>query len=89
LLERVESPGALGAGLATEVGLSPKMGGIVTEPKTPLDERALDRLTLATDAAIVSYKEQRLKLQAARKVRDNRRRADLAHTQTGGDDEIA
>ena len=61
----------------------------MTELKTPLDERALDRLTLATDAAVVSYQEQRLKLQAARKARDNRQRADLAHTQTGGDDEIA
>jgi hypothetical protein len=66
------------------------MGGIVTEPKTPLDERALDGLMLATDAAIASYQEQRLKLQAAGKVRDNnRQRADLTHTQTGGDDEIA
>jgi hypothetical protein len=61
----------------------------VTEPKTPLDELALDRLMLATDAAVVSYQEQRLKLQAARTVRDNRQRADSAHTQTGGDDEIA
>jgi hypothetical protein len=65
------------------------MGGIVTELKIPLDERALDRLMLGTDAAVVSYKEQRLKLQAARKVRDNRPRADLANTQTGEDDEIA
>jgi hypothetical protein len=65
------------------------MGGIVTEHRTPLDERALDALMLATDAAVVSYQEQRLKLQAAQKVRDNRRRADFAHTQTGGDDEIA
>jgi hypothetical protein len=61
----------------------------VTELKTPLDKRALDRLTLATDAAVVSYQEQRLKLQAARRVRDDRRRAELAHTQTGGDDEVA
>ena len=65
------------------------MGKIVTELKTPLDERALDRLILATDAAVVSYQEQRLKLQAARKARHNRQRADLAQTQTGGDDEIA
>ena len=61
----------------------------MTELKTPLDERALDRLTLATDAAVVAYQEQRLKLQAARKARHNRQRADLAQTQTGGDDEIA
>jgi len=72
-----------------KVALIPTMGGIVTEPKTPLDERALDGLMLATDAAVVSYQEQRLKLQAARKVRDNRQRAGLAHTQTGRDDEIA
>ncbi len=44
---------------------------------------------LATDAAVVSDQEERLKLQAARKVRDKRQRADLAHTQAGGDDEIA
>ena len=61
----------------------------MTQPKTPLDERALDRLTLATDAAVVAYQEQRLKLQAARKVRDNRQRADLARTQLSGGDEIA
>jgi hypothetical protein len=60
----------------------------VTELKTPLDERALDRLTLATDAALVAYEEQRLKLQAARKVRDSRQRDDLGRTQTGGADEI-
>jgi len=69
--------------------LLPTMGGIVTEPKTPLDERALDRLTLATDAAVLSYQEERLRLQAARKARLNRQRVDLAQTQTGGDDEIA
>jgi hypothetical protein len=46
-------------------------------------------MMLSTDAAVVAYQEQRLKLQAARMVRDNRQRADLAHTQTGADDEIA
>jgi hypothetical protein len=61
----------------------------VTERKIPLDERALDRLMLATDAAVVSYQEQRLKIQAARKARDNRQRADSAHTLTGEGDEIA
>ena len=61
----------------------------MTELKTPLDERALDRLTLATDAALVAYEEQRRELQAARKGRDNRQRADLARTQSNGDDEIA
>jgi hypothetical protein len=65
------------------------MGGIVTQLKPPLDERALDELTLATDAAVIAYQEQRLKLQAARKERDNRQRADFSRTQTGGDDEIA
>jgi hypothetical protein len=65
------------------------MGRIVTELKSPLDESALDRLTLASDAAVVAYQEQRLELQAARKVRDNRQRTNLAQTQTGGDDEIA
>jgi len=61
----------------------------VTELKTPLDERALDELMLSIDAAVVSYQEQRLKLEAARQARHNRQRADLAQTQTGGDDEIA
>jgi hypothetical protein len=65
------------------------MGRIVTEPKTPFDQRALDGLMLATDAAVISYQEQRLKLRAARKVRDSRQQADLAHTQTGEDDVIA
>jgi hypothetical protein len=60
----------------------------VTELKTPLDERALDRLMLGTDAAVVAYREQRLKLRAARKARVNRQRADLARAQIGGDDEI-
>jgi len=60
----------------------------VTDLKTPLDERALDRLMLDADAAVVSYQKQRLKLQA-RKAHNNRQRADLAQTQTGKDDEIA
>ena len=72
-----------------KVALVPTMGGTVAELKTPIDERALDRLMLGTDAAVVAYQEQRLKFQAARKVRDNRQRADPAHTQSGGDDEIA
>lgn len=61
----------------------------MTELKTSLDERALDRLTLATDAAVVAYQEQRLELHAARDARHNRQLADLAQTQTGRDDEIA
>lgn len=65
------------------------MGRIVTEPKTPLDERALDRLMLGTDAAVVAYQGQRLKLQAARKARHNRQRADFARTQSSGVDEVA
>jgi len=69
--------------------LLPITGGIVTELKNPLDERALDRLMLTTGAAVAAYQEQRLELQAARKARDNRPRADVAPTQTGGDDEIA
>jgi hypothetical protein len=44
---------------------------------------------LATDAAVVAYQEQRLKLHAVRKACDNRQRADLAHRQTGADDDIA
>ena len=64
------------------------MGRIVTDPRTPLDERPLDRMTLVTDAAVVEYQEHRLKIEAARTVRDNRQRADLARMQTGGDDDI-
>ena len=37
----------------------------MTELKTPLDKRALDRLMLGMDVAIVAYQEQRLMLQAA------------------------
>jgi hypothetical protein len=88
-LEGFESLGPLGVGLATQVALLPTMRGIVTELKTPLDERALDGLTLVTDATFVAYQEQRLKLQAARTVRDNRRRAVLAHKQSDEDDKIA
>lgn len=61
----------------------------MTELKSSLDERALDRLTLSTDAAVLSYQQERLRLQAARKARHNRQRVDLAKTQTDGDDEIA
>ena len=61
-------------------------GGIVTELKTPLDERALDRLTLGSDAAVASYQEQRLKVETARKASPNRQRADLARTQSSGDE---
>ena len=62
---------------------------MVTELRIPLDTRALDRLMLGTDAAVAAYQEQRLKLEAARKARDNRQPADLAQTQTGEDDELA
>jgi hypothetical protein len=64
------------------------MESIVTEFKTPLDERALDRLMLATDTAVVAYQEQLLVLQAARMVRDPRQRAELVRTQSSGDDEF-
>jgi hypothetical protein len=61
----------------------------VTAPKVPLDERALNRLVLATDAARVSYEEQRLKLQTARKeVNDEHVRARSAQTQSSPDNEI-
>jgi hypothetical protein len=85
----MEPPGRWVPASQLKVALLTITGKIVTEPKTPLDERALDGLMLASDAAVVAYQEQRLKLQAARKVRDHRKRADLAGTQTGGDDEIA
>jgi hypothetical protein len=55
----------------------------VTELRIPLDTRALDRLMLGTDAAVAAYREQRFKLEAARKARHNRQAADLAHPQSG------
>jgi len=61
----------------------------VTKLKSPLNECALDELMFATDTAVVSYQEQRLKLEAARKARHSRKRADLAQTQSGRDDGIA
>jgi hypothetical protein len=88
LWEPLESTRPLGAS-QFKVALLPAMGRIMTELKTPLDERALDRLMLATDAAVVAYQEQRLKLEAARKARNNQQKADLAQTQIGGDNEIA
>ena len=48
--------------------------------------RESSRVLLATDAAVVSWQGQQLKLTAARKVRHNLKAADLAHSQTGGDD---
>jgi hypothetical protein len=41
------------------------------------------------EGPLAALLEWQAKLQAARRVRDNRQRADLAHTQTGGDDEDA
>ncbi len=83
------SPSRFMPGLAQHnIALLPTMGRIVTDPRTPLDERPLDRMTLGTDAAVVKYQEQRLKIEAARTVRDNRPRAELARMQTGGDDDI-
>lgn len=61
----------------------------MTELKSSLDERALDRPMLATDAAVLSYQHERLRLQAARKVRHNLQRVDFAQTKAGADDEIA
>jgi hypothetical protein len=40
----------------------------VTALRTALDERALDRLMLGTDAAVVAYQEQRFQLQAAQGI---------------------
>lgn len=59
----------------------------MTELRIPLDMRALDTLTLGTDAAVAAYQEQRLKLEAARKARHNRQAADLAHPQSRKEDE--
>ena len=65
------------------------MERIVTKLKIPLDERALDRLTLGSGAAVIAYQEQRLKLQAARKLRDNLQRDDLVNRQFAEEDDIA
>jgi hypothetical protein len=51
---------------ATQGCATSDKGGILTDLKTPIDKRALDALTLATDAAVAAYQEQRLELQAAR-----------------------
>jgi hypothetical protein len=61
----------------------------VTRLGTPLDEYALDELTLTTDAAVASYQEQWLRFEAARQASHNRQRADLSQIQIGEDDEIA
>jgi hypothetical protein len=74
--------------LQPTVALFPAMGGIVRELKTPLDERALDRLTLATAAAVVAFHEQRLEIQAALMVRNDNEQAELAQTRTNPSDEI-
>jgi hypothetical protein len=60
----------------------------VTEVGNPLDTRALDRLMLGTDAAVAAYKEQRLKLDAAREAHHDRQAPDLAHPQSSRDDEL-
>lgn len=56
----------------------------MTELKSSLDERALDRLTLATDAAVLSYQQERLWLQAAGQVRHNRQRVDSTQKKSAG-----
>ena len=61
----------------------------MTELKTAIDERAMNRMMLATGAAVIAYKEQRLKLQAARKLRDNLQRDDLVNRQFAEEDDIA
>jgi hypothetical protein len=61
----------------------------VTEPKTPLDERALDGLMLGYRRGRRLVPGTTSKATVARKVRDNRQRADLAHAHAGGDDEVA
>jgi hypothetical protein len=83
------SPGPLVPASQLKVAQLPTTERKVVELKTPLDERGLDRLMLASDAAVVAYQEQRLRSQTVRKARDNRQRADLAHTQTDEDDEVA
>ena len=57
---KVPSPGSLAADSQLKVARLATLRGIVTEPKTPLDQRALAGLTLATDAAVVAYQEQRV-----------------------------
>jgi hypothetical protein len=49
--------------------------------KKPLDQRALDALTLSTEEARAAYQEQRQKLEHGRTIRRERKRADS--TQTG------
>jgi hypothetical protein len=43
---------------------------------------------LSTEAALVEYKEQRRKLQAGRKTRDERKLSNLTQAQSSSDDEV-
>jgi transcriptional regulator with XRE-family HTH domain len=49
--------------------------------KKPLDQRALDALTLGTEEARAAYQEQRLVLEVGRTIRHERRLADLTQTE--------
>jgi hypothetical protein len=63
-------------------------GNPMASLKTPLGRRELDALTLSTEAALAEYKEQRRKLQAGRKTRDERKPTNLTQPQSSSDDEI-
>lgn len=49
--------------------------------KKPLDQHALDALTLTTDEARAAYQEQRLTLEVGRTIRHARKKADLTQTE--------
>jgi len=49
--------------------------------KKPLDQGALDVLTLSTEQALAAYREQRLTLEVGRTIRHARERAALTQTE--------
>jgi transcriptional regulator with XRE-family HTH domain len=49
--------------------------------KKPLDQGALDELTLGSDEAHAAYQEQRLTLEVGRTIRHGRKQAELTQTE--------
>ena len=65
-----------------ECGIACESGGIATSDlKKPLDQRALDELTLGTEEARAAYQEQRLTFELGRTIRHQRKLAELTQTE--------
>ena len=54
----------------------------MADVKKPLDQGALDALTLSTEEARAAYQEQRLTLEVGRTIRRERTKADLRQTES-------